>query len=394
MKNIITITFFLTFYISIYGQTIYQDSIAPKIGFTDWIGDSQEAPLIHDKPIVLEFWSTWCRPCIDAIPHFNSLTQKYRNDITFIAVNSFESKEMVTKFLYKQQILSFVVLDENKRLKTAFNIQNIPVTIIIDKEGFLRWRGVTSELTDDILYTFITRNSFENSYKKGTILNQEFSIESLENVNYRLEIEYGDATLGRSISTNSEDTFHLKLENYSIYSILSTFSDWFEMEDNWEFKGNLPNRSVISLSIESNAKLNNESDKKKLLRDVIFRLSEFFNFEIRPKVEMQTIWYIIPDTIQLEKYYSKNQDLDVETIETTVNERKYQNIFFEYLASYLSNQTKQKVVYQPLFTHKKYDLTILKSKDIREIGIYLKEKYGIDLVKKEEKVNVKVAIFK
>lgn len=388
-----TITILLIQFITINGQTVYRDSIAPKIEFTDWIGNPNGTSVINDKPIVLEFWSTWCGPCIKAIPHFNKLTEKYSKDITFISVNSYEAKEIVTKFLNKNHMSSFVALDEDQSLKTAFNIQNIPVTIIIDKNRMLRWRGITSQLTDEVINTFITKNEFKDTYKKGGILNQEFSVELLENVNYQLEIEYGDATLGKGISTNSKGEFYLKLSNYSIYAILNTFSDWFKLEDNWKFEGNLPEKDVITLSVKSSVELNDEADVNKLLNDVILRLSESFNFEIIPKEEMHTIWYIIPDTIQLEKHLSENQELDVEAVEKTEEYTKYKNLFFEYLASSLSIRTKQKIKYQSIVAPQKYDLKIQKSSDINEVKIHLKENYGIDLIKKEETAKVKIATF-
>ncbi len=233
MNQIVTIIFFFISFITATGQTIYTDSMAPDIKFTDWVNNPKEIAVLDDKPIVLEFWSTWCGPCIKAIPHFNLLTEKYNEDITFISVNSFETEAIVTKFLNQKHMLSFVALDEDQSLKTAFNIQNIPVTLIIDKDGMLRWRGITSQLTDEILHLFITQNKFNDTHKKGVILNQEFTVESLTNVNYQLKLEYGDGSLGKEISTNSKgELFHLELRNFRINPMLSSISDWYEMDDN------------------------------------------------------------------------------------------------------------------------------------------------------------------
>jgi thiol-disulfide isomerase/thioredoxin len=393
MKIIFTLILLLTTILSTSGQIIYKDSIAPKIEFTNWINNPDGVSVINNKPVVLEFWSTWCVPCVNAIPHFNDLTEKYKQDITFISINSYETKEIVEKFLTKKPMASFVALDEDKSLKNAFNVESIPVTIIIDKDGMLRWRGITSELTNDLLDTFITQNIFQNIYKQGVIVEQVFSVNSLENVDYQLLIEYGDATLGKGISTNSEGEFFLKLSNYSIYSVLYMFSDWFDMENKWKFEGNLPNNIVINLTIKCDVELSDKEDTKELINDVTLKLSEYFNFTILENEELQTVWYIIPDTLKLKQYLSANQDLEIKVIEQTSEHTKYQNIFFNYLASSLSIKTKEKVEFETSTTSYYYDLVIPKSNNILEMKKFLKEEYGINLVEKNENAQVKIAIF-
>ena len=393
MKIILTITLLLSTIISSIAQIIYKDSIAPKIEITHWINNSEGMSILENKPIILEFWSTWCGPCVKAIPNFNQLTERYNKDITFISVNSYETKTNVENFLLKKPMSSFVALDESENLKNAFNVQSIPVTILIDKNGMLRWRGITSELTDDLISTFLTENKFNDIYNKGIILDQVFSASSLENIDYQLQIEYGDATLGKGITTNSEGEFFLKLNNYSIYSVLWTFSDRFDLKDNWKFEGNLPDREIINLMIKSDVEIKDELDAQKLIYDITLKLAETFNFSIVKSEEIQSIWYITPDTSQLGKNLSIDQNLDIKVLEQTDDYTKYQNLFFEFLASVLSLRTKEKVEYNPLTAPYYYDIIIPKSNDILEIRKYLKEEYGIDMVEKREKVKIKTATF-
>lgn len=123
MKITLPFLLFLSIIIHSNAQTIFKDSIAPKLTFTEWINNAQGLSVVKDKPIVLEFWSTWCGPCVAAIPHFNELTEKHRENITFISVNSYETKAIVKAFLLKNPMSSYVALDENKKLQKAFNVQ-------------------------------------------------------------------------------------------------------------------------------------------------------------------------------------------------------------------------------------------------------------------------------
>lgn len=393
MKTVFSLLLFFTTIIPSNGQTIFNDSIAPKIEFTEWINNPKGTSVIRDKPIVLEFWSTWCGPCVAAIPHVNQLVEKYRKDITFISVNSYEDKATVENFLLKKPMLSYVTLDENKKLKNAFNIQTIPVTIIIDKNRILRWRGITTELTEEVLDMFLSENAFKEFYKKGIILNKTYSVNTLENLNYHLLIDYGDKTLGKGITTNFEDVFFLKLSNRDIYSILPTLSEWLKQGDNWKFKGKLPENEIMNVAIKSDIKIINEEDTKKMLEHVILRLADKLNFTIESSEEIQEIWYIMPNTSHLEKYLSLDQTSDINVIKQTGEYTKYKNVFFDFLASSFSIRTKAKVQYSQSEPVLHYDLTIPKTNDILEMKKYLKETYEIDLVKKEVKVKVKTAIF-
>jgi len=393
MKIVFPILFFLSIVISSNAQTVFRDSIAPQIEFTEWIDNTKGMSVIKDRPIVLEFWSTWCGPCVAAIPHVNQLAKKYYEDITFISVNSYENKAIVEKFLLKNPMTSYVALDENKTLKKAFNVQTIPVTIIIDKNRLIRWRGITTELTNELLDTFLSKNIFKDVYKKGVILDQNYSVNSLGKNNYHLLIEYGDKTKGKGITTDFEDSFFLMLSNYEIYSILTTFSEWSNQNDDWRFKGNLPDNVIINVTIKSDAKIINEEDEEKIIKDVILRLADNFNFIIESSEETQEVWYIIPDASLLKKNLSVDQSLDVSVVDQTEEYYTYKNVFFNYLASSFSIRTKVKVEYNQSKPSLYYDLTIPKTNDILEMKKYLKEEYGIDLVKKNIKVKVKTAIF-
>jgi len=393
MKITLLLLIFLTTITSSNAQSIFKDSIAPKVEFTEWINNPEGMSLAKDKPIVLEFWSTWCGPCIEAIPHFNQLVEKYSEDIMFISVNSYEDKAIVENFLLKKPMSSYVALDENKTSKNNFNIQTIPVTVLIDKDRMLRWRGITTELTTEVVATFLSENLFKDASKKGVILNQNYSIETLEAINYNLLLDYGDITLGKGLTTNFEDGFFLKLSNIDIYSILWTLSEWLQQGEDWKFEGKLPENEIMNVVIRSNSKMAHESGMKKILEHVILQLANHLNFTIESSEEIQEVWDITPNVSQLEKHLSVNQDLDMSLVEQTDTYTKYKNVFFEFLASSFSIKTKRKVQYnssEPVFY---YDLTIPKTNDIFEMKKYLKEEYGIDLVKKEVKVKVKTATF-
>lgn len=104
---------------------------------------------------VLEFWATWCGPCIGAMPHITKLAKRYAAQATFIGVNVFENAKMDSGVVEKvEQFVKAnttkmgysVCMDEAgsfmaKNWMRAAGLSSIPATMIIDQEGIIAWIG-------------------------------------------------------------------------------------------------------------------------------------------------------------------------------------------------------------------------------------------------------------
>lgn len=103
------------------------------------------------KPVVLNFWATWCGPCQSEMPAFNQMYQQYGNQITFLMVNvtdgSRDTVETVTSF-YEDSGYTFpIYFDTTLEASMAYGAYSIPVTFFIDPEGYLLYNhmGAISE---------------------------------------------------------------------------------------------------------------------------------------------------------------------------------------------------------------------------------------------------------
>ena len=101
------------------------------------------------KILLLNFWATWCAPCIKEIPELLELKKKFKNDVEiyFVSVDS-NVKKTVPKFLKKNKLEDLKVLnDEKLKISSKFGVKVMPTTVIINKEfeevaqvkGYVDW---------------------------------------------------------------------------------------------------------------------------------------------------------------------------------------------------------------------------------------------------------------
>ncbi|MEC8265284.1 MAG: TlpA disulfide reductase family protein [Pseudomonadota bacterium] len=105
----------------------------------------------NGKIILLNFWATWCTPCIKEIPDLQKLKKEFnaKVDVFFISVDS-NFKESVPKFLKKNNFSNLKVYnDEKLNISKKFNVKIMPTTIIINKNfeeqsrviGYVDWQS-------------------------------------------------------------------------------------------------------------------------------------------------------------------------------------------------------------------------------------------------------------
>ncbi len=97
------------------------------------------------KVIVLDFWATWCGPCVKALPDMIRATDSFDPDkVVFIAINQLEEAELIKMFIKRREMDMKVGMD-NGDIGDLFDVTSIPQTVIIDKDGKIAFLKVGSE---------------------------------------------------------------------------------------------------------------------------------------------------------------------------------------------------------------------------------------------------------
>jgi thiol-disulfide isomerase/thioredoxin len=105
--------------------------------FADWDGKTVSVSDFGGSVVILDFWETWCGPCLSAFTVFNRVKNEFPDDIVFIAATAgFEDgREDALNFI-SQNDYPFVYVDGSE-LSRELDISGIPYKIVINREGFV-----------------------------------------------------------------------------------------------------------------------------------------------------------------------------------------------------------------------------------------------------------------
>ena len=113
-------------------------SQAPVIQIDEWI--TSQPPDLNGRVYVVEFWATWCPPCVQSIPHMIELADKYKDKaVPFIALFTDSSSKPVKKMVKSKGINYYVGMDNG--LAEKYFVSGIPSAFIIGRSGQVVWQG-------------------------------------------------------------------------------------------------------------------------------------------------------------------------------------------------------------------------------------------------------------
>ena len=116
---------------------------APPLGLVDTKGVEHSLEQYRGKVVVVNFWATWCPPCVEELPSLESAWQRYRQQGLVVLAVSDEETDVVTSFLERlpTDITFPLLIDRDMKSGNRWKIRGLPTTVIIDRSGDVYWRA-------------------------------------------------------------------------------------------------------------------------------------------------------------------------------------------------------------------------------------------------------------
>jgi len=131
---------------------------APDFQLQSLDGQTVSLGDLQGKPVLINFWATWCSPCRGEMPYIQEIYEEWSDrGLVVLAINIGESSSKAEEFMQSYNLSFTVLLDTKQDVAQKYNIQYIPTTFFIDKDGIIQ---------DKVIGAFQNKTQIENRLSK------------------------------------------------------------------------------------------------------------------------------------------------------------------------------------------------------------------------------------
>ncbi len=115
---------------------------APDFELESLTGGTIRLSELEGKPVLINFWATWCAPCVLEMPNFQKYYEDYPGQFEVLAINYDESKDAVGEFIRDMGVTFPVLFDDDAKVHAVYRFPGYPTSYIVDKTGVVRFQHI------------------------------------------------------------------------------------------------------------------------------------------------------------------------------------------------------------------------------------------------------------
>ncbi len=113
--------------------------VAPDFTLKNMAGeDVKLTELLEDGPVVIDFWATWCKPCIKGFPQLQEIFDSYNScglKVLAVSIDGPKSTSRVGSFIKSKGYSFEVLLDSSQKVARKYHVSSVPRTVLVDTDG-------------------------------------------------------------------------------------------------------------------------------------------------------------------------------------------------------------------------------------------------------------------
>jgi uncharacterized protein (TIGR03435 family) len=363
----------------------------PNYEFSNILNSEQSQISLDElkgKPIILEFWATWCGPCIPAMKKLDSLQNQFGDEIEIITVSA-ENQQRLEKFIKSSQTSLRVVSDTTHTKNFKYKV--IPHSVIIDKNGVVRAITSPENINKEVVENLIANNKIDLELKDDFYIDPNLEVEtikSIANSDYTIELKsYDQEKRGgfRPLVDIDGNVNGIEMWNSTLPSLYKNIFD-VASKSRIIYKDGLSKKDFpYEKEKQYNFTIQVSDEKQENWREIA---SDFLNenFDVNAKMGVDSLECYVLKNVDKKIKQSESESTEYMFMGTILNAKKIKMVK---LAEYLENFTQVPVL-DKTNLNGEYDIVLeWQAEDPKTIDTELK-KYGLELIKAENKLPVDV----
>ena len=144
MKRLVMIVFVFVSFVA--AQAL--ETPAPDfVMYSPTLEQAVQLSKLKGKPVVLNFWGSWCQPCRDEMPDLNSVAIQFKDKFVLLSIPSQEPYQTSLEYLKSENLTGFTVLtetpagqaglDSSSTVNERYQVKGYPTTVFVDKDGIV-----------------------------------------------------------------------------------------------------------------------------------------------------------------------------------------------------------------------------------------------------------------